>query len=41
MDSSIATPHDIAAASERMTLLAIRLNKRYKSHGARFKVLGV
>lgn len=30
-----------ARALERMTLLAITLNKRYKTHGARFKVLGI
>jgi predicted dinucleotide-binding enzyme len=36
-----AGPLESARVLERMTLLAIRLNKRYKSHGARFKVLGV
>lgn len=36
-----AGPLESARILERMTLLAIRLNKRYKSHGARFKVLGI
>jgi hypothetical protein len=34
-------PLDSARTLERMTLLAIRLNKRYKRHGARFQVLGI
>lgn len=36
-----AGPLETARILERMTLLAIRLNKRYKTHGARFKVLGI
>lgn len=36
-----AGPLDSARTLERMTLLAVRLNKRYKSHRTRFKVLGI
>jgi 8-hydroxy-5-deazaflavin:NADPH oxidoreductase len=36
-----AGPLEAARILERMTLLAIMLNKRYKSHDARFRVLGV
>jgi 8-hydroxy-5-deazaflavin:NADPH oxidoreductase len=36
-----AGPLEAARTLERMTLLAISLNKRYKSHEARFRVLGV
>lgn len=36
-----AGPLEAARILERMTLLAITLNKRYKSHDARFRVLGV
>jgi NADPH-dependent F420 reductase len=36
-----AGPLEAARILERMTLLAIALNKRYKSHDARFRVLGV
>lgn len=36
-----AGPLDAARAIERMTLLAITLNRRYKSHAARFHVLGI
>ncbi len=36
-----AGPLDSARILERMTLLAVRLNKRYKTHRSRFKVLGV
>jgi NADPH-dependent F420 reductase len=32
---------DAARVLERMTVLAIRLNRRYKVHDARFRVLGV
>jgi len=32
---------DAARTIERMTLLAITLNRRYKSHAARFQVLGI
>jgi NADPH-dependent F420 reductase len=34
-------PLESARAVERMTLLAITINKRYKRHGARFQVLGI
>jgi 8-hydroxy-5-deazaflavin:NADPH oxidoreductase len=34
-------PLDSARVIERMTLLAITINKRYKRHGARFQVLGI
>ncbi|CAN5679029.1 NADPH-dependent F420 reductase [soil metagenome] len=36
-----AGPLETSRILERMTLLAITLNKRYKTHGARFKVLGI
>lgn len=36
-----AGPLDAARILERMTLLAIGLNKRYKRHGARFHVVGI
>jgi 8-hydroxy-5-deazaflavin:NADPH oxidoreductase len=36
-----AGPLEAARVLERMTLLAISLNKRYKRHDARFHVLGV
>lgn len=36
-----AGPLEAARALEHMTWLAILLNKRYKSHNGRFKVLGV
>jgi len=32
---------DAAATLERMTALAIRINRRYKSKGARFRVVGI
>ena len=34
-------PLESARVLERMTLLAITINKRYKRHGARFQVLGI
>ena len=34
-------PLESARVVERMTLLAITINKRYKRHGARFQVLGI
>lgn len=34
-------PLESARILERMTLLAITINKRYKRHGARFQVLGI
>ena len=34
-------PLESARVIERMTLLAITINKRYKRHGARFQVLGI
>jgi hypothetical protein len=36
-----AGPLEAARAIERMTLLAVTLNKRYRSHDARFKVVGI
>ena len=36
-----AGPLDAARTIERMTLLAITLNRRYKSHAARFQVIGI
>ena len=36
-----AGPLDSARILERMTLLAITLNKRYKRHEARFRILGI
>jgi len=36
-----AGPLESARTLERMTLLAITINKRYKTHGARFRVLGI
>jgi hypothetical protein len=36
-----AGPLDSARILERMTLLAIVLNRRYRSHGARFHVVGI
>ena len=36
-----AGPLESARTLERMTLLAILINKRYKRHGARFQVLGL
>lgn len=36
-----AGPLESARTLERMTLLAILINKRYKRHGARFQVLGI
>jgi len=36
-----AGPLESARVVERMTLLAISINKRYKRHGARFQVLGL
>jgi NADPH-dependent F420 reductase len=36
-----AGPLDAARTIERMTLLAITLNRRYKSHSTRFRVLGI
>ena len=32
---------EAARAIERMTLLAVTLNKRYRSHDARFKIVGI
>lgn len=32
---------DAARTLERMTWLCVMLNKRYKKHGARFRVLGI
>jgi len=32
---------DAAATLERMTALAIRINRRYKTKGARFRVIGL
>lgn len=34
-------PLESSRVLERMTLLAITINKRYKRHGARFQVLGI
>jgi NADPH-dependent F420 reductase len=34
-------PLESARVVERMTLLAVTINKRYKRHGARFQVLGI
>jgi hypothetical protein len=36
-----AGPLEAARAIERMTLLAVTLNKRYRSHDARFRVVGI
>lgn len=36
-----AGPLEAARAIERMTLLAVTLNKRYRSHEARFRVVGI
>jgi len=36
-----AGPLSMAATVERMTVLAVRLNRRYKQRGARFRVLGI
>lgn len=36
-----AGPLESSRVLERMTLLAITINKRYKRHGARFQVLGI
>jgi hypothetical protein len=36
-----AGPLEAARTIERMTLLAVTLNKRYRSHDARYKVVGI
>ena len=36
-----AGPLEAARTIERMTLIAITLNRRYKRHASRFSVLGV
>ena len=36
-----AGPLESARIIERMTLLAIRLNRRYKARAARFQVVGI
>jgi NADPH-dependent F420 reductase len=36
-----AGPLEAARAIERMTLLAVTLNKRHRSHGARYRVVGI